>query len=201
MKNSAFLAAAALFTLFVAFPLHAQMDMAFGVSTLSNLSSSSAPQFVFGPQDLNGGAYLSFSGNAIFIKKQFGIGGEISWRASQAIYAGYQPYRPIFWDFNGVWVPKMGQRAAGEFQAGIGAESVRFYNNYYTCDFISCTNYDTRTHFLGHFSAGIRFYPVGNMFIRPEAHFYLVNNNEEFTSGKFVRYGVSIGYTFGGERY
>lgn len=180
-----------------AFPASAQMDVAFGVSTLTSLDPST-PGLVFGPQTLNGGTYLSFSGNVLIAKEQFGVGGEVAWKASQAVYAGYQPYRPIFWDFNGVWVPKLGKHASGEFQAGIGAESVRFYNNYYTCDYISCTNYDTSTHFMGHFSAGIRLYVTPSVFIRPEGHFYLVNNNQEFTSNKLIRYGVSLGYTFGG---
>ena len=180
-------------------PAHAQMDIAFGASTL-NSPSSTTPTFIFGPQPLNGGTYLSISGNQLFFKDQFGVGGEISWKASQALYAGYQPYRPIFWDFNGVWVPKIGKRAEGEFQAGIGAESIRFYNNFYTCNFTSCTNYTTSTHFMGHFSAGLRLYFAGNAFIRPEVHFYAVNNNQEFTSNKILRYGLSLGYSFGGTR-
>jgi len=129
-------------------PAHAQMDIAFGASTL-NSPSSTTPTFIFGPQPLNGGTYLSISGNQIFFKDQVGVGGEISWKASQALYAGYQPYRPIFWDFNGVWVPKIGKRAEGEFQAGIGAESIRFYNNFYTCNFTSCTNLHDQHAFHG----------------------------------------------------
>ena len=181
----------------IAIPAYGQMDVAFGASTV-NSADLYALTFIFGPQPLNGGTYLSFTGNQIFDKDQVGVGGEISWKASQAIYAGYQPYRPIFWDFNGVWVPKIGRRAAGEFQAGIGAESIRFYNNFYTCNFVSCTNYTTSTHFMGHFSAGVRLYVTPNVFLRPEGHFYLVNNNQEFTSNKIIRHGVSLGYTFGG---
>lgn len=198
MRKFAFSALFAVLVL-IALPAHGQMDVAFGVSTI-NSPTSTAPAFIFGPQPLNGGTYLSFSGSQIFYKDQIGVGGEISWRASQSLFAGYQPYRPIFWDFNGVWVPKIGPRAAGEFQAGIGAESIRFYNNFYTCNFVSCTNYTTSTHFMGHFSAGLRLYFAGNAFIRPEVHFYPINNNQEFTSNKVIRYGVSLGYTFGGNR-
>jgi len=68
-------------------PAHAQMDIAFGASTL-NSPSSTTPTFIFGPQPLNGGTYLSISGNQIFFKDQVGVGGEISWKASQALYAG-----------------------------------------------------------------------------------------------------------------
>jgi hypothetical protein len=175
-----------------------QMDFAFGLSSINapaysvNTSSSTFPAV-----SLTGGAYPSLSGDFL-LHKNYGVMGEISWKGSQGIYDGYQPYRPIFWDFNGLYAPKLGRRAAAELSAGIGAESIRFYTNYYTCGYISgCTNYATNTHFLGQFGAGLKLYARGGLFVRPEVHFYLVNNNVEFTSSKVVRYGASIGYTFG----
>jgi hypothetical protein len=42
----------------------------------------------------------------------------------------------------------------------------------------------------------------GNLFVRPEAHFYFVHNNDQpigFNGGKIARYGASIGYSFGGQ--
>jgi hypothetical protein len=97
-----------------------------------------------------------------------------------------------------MYVPRLSKRVAAELSAGIGAESVRFYTNYITCGYFSCTNYNTSTHFLGQFGAGLKLYARGGFFIRPEAHFYLINNNFEFSSNYAVRYGGSIGYTFGG---
>lgn len=85
--------------------------------------------------------------------------------------------------------------------AGIGAESVRFYAGTPSCDIYgNCTNYVSSTHFMGDLGGGIRFYPYGNFFVRPEVRLYLVHNNVEFSSGRTVRYGLSIGYTFGGSR-
>jgi hypothetical protein len=43
---------------------------------------------------------------------------------------------------------------------------------------------------------GIKLYPTHNFFIRPEARFYLVNNNTDYSSNHLLRYGLSIGYTF-----
>src|SRR5579871_6230332 len=106
-------------------------------------------------------------------------------------------YRPIFWDFDGLYIPKLGPHAQAEFSAGIGAESTRFYTNYLNCSFVSCTNYQTSTHFMGQFGAGLKLYAKGGLFVRPEMHLYLVNNNLEYTSPYVVRYGASIGYTFG----
>jgi hypothetical protein len=176
-----------------------QMDFAFGVSTVNAPAyspSSSTTNPYFPPVSLTGGAYPSISGDFL-LKKNFGVMGEISWKASQGIYNGYQPYRPIFWDFNGVYVPQLTKHVAAELSAGIGAESTRFYTNYYTCNYVSCTNYTTSTHFMGQFGAGLKLYLKGGLFFRPELHYYLVNNNEEYTSSRVYRYGASIGYTFG----
>jgi len=35
------------------------------------------------------------------------------------------------------------------------------------------------------------------VYLAPEAHFYFVHNNLEFTSNHATRYGLNIGYTFG----
>jgi hypothetical protein len=173
-----------------------RLDIGFGVGTMSAPSASSATDG-HSQQSLNGGAYLGFSGN-VLINKRFGVGGEIAWKGSEGLWGGYQPYRPILWDFNGVWIPKLASHVYADLEAGIGAQSTRFYTPFTTCGFNSCTNYQTSTHFLGHFGGGIRLYPVGNLFLRPEVHYYLVNNNWEFSSAHAVRYGVTLGYSFGG---
>jgi hypothetical protein len=173
-----------------------RLDIGFGVGTMSAPSASSATDG-HSQQSLNGGAYLGFSGN-VLIHKRFGVGGEIAWKGSEGLWGGYQPYRPIFWDFNGVWIPKLASHVYADLEVGIGAQSTRFYTPFTTCGFTSCTNYQTSTHFLGHFGGGIRLYPVGNLFLQPEVHYYLVNNNWEFSSAHAVRYGVTLGYSFGG---
>ena len=184
-------------TLFVAVgTAHAQQgDIAFGVGTITAPSASSASGN-YSPQSLTGGAYPVFSGDVIFYKHQFGISGNVAWKASRGAYQGFYPYRPIFYDFNGIWVPTSLKRVAPQLEAGIGAESVRFYQNFFICGFSGCTNYSSSNHFLGHFGGGLKLYVKGNFFVRPEAHLYLVHNNLEFSSGRATRFGVSIGYTF-----
>ncbi len=175
-----------------------QFDVAVGAGSVTAPSAADATGD-HSPQSVGGGTFLGFSGDYLF-KRNFGIGGEISWRATQNSYAGILPFRPIFFDFNGVYAPPLGKHAAAELQAGIGAESVRFYQNFtVNCSQFTgtCTNYTSSNHFLGHFSAGIRYYVHGNFFIRPEAHLYLVNNNFEFSGARATRFGASIGYSFG----
>lgn len=146
---------------------------------------------------MGGGTYLSFSGDYT-PWHDFGFGGEVSWRASQNLYLGYQPYRPIFYSANAVWAPKLGKHFGIDLLAGIGAESLRFYTNYYQCNYVSCTNYVSSNHFMGVFGGGLKAYIHGGIFIRPEVRLYAIRNNVEFNSGTPVRAGVSIGYTFGG---
>lgn len=173
-----------------------QIDVAFGVSTVTAPSASEADSN-HTPQSLTGGAYPSFSADVLFFKN-IGIQGEFAWKASRGDWQGVQPYRPMFYDFNAIFVPKIASRTYLEMMAGIGSEATRFYQPFQICDFNTCKNFVTINHFMGHFGVGLKAYPFKNFFVRPEAHLYLVNDNQEFSSGRAVRYGVSIGYTFGG---
>ena len=179
--------------------VHAQqIDAAFGVSTLTAPSSSSALNSTsYSAQTIGGGTFPGFSFDYL-LHKRFGLQTEIYWRATQNVYQGYQPFRPLYWDFNGIYVPHLANRIDGEILAGVGVQSVRFYNNYYTCNYFSgCTTYSSDNKFVGHFGGGIRFYVTKNIFVRPEAHLYLINNNSNFSSFHAQRYGASIGYSFG----
>ncbi|MGB8978885.1 MAG: hypothetical protein WCC32_14440, partial [Terriglobales bacterium] len=51
-------------------------------------------------------------------------------------------------------------------------------------------------HFDVDFGGGLKIYPGHGFFIRPEARFYVINNNTDYSSNHAARVGVSIGYTF-----
>lgn len=174
-----------------------QLDIAFGVNALTSPAAtlSTSGQTL---ESIGGGTYVGFSGDYLFLfDRQFGVGSEVFWRASRANYGISQPYRPLFYDFNAVWAPRLGPHISPELVAGIGAESLRFYTPFETCSFVSCTNYVSSNHFMGNFGGGLRMYVHGGLFIRPEVKLYLVRNNVEFSSNHATRYGVSIGYSFG----
>jgi hypothetical protein len=168
-----------------------KVDVAFGISTIEAPAANSS-----GPS-LTGGTYPGFSGDVLFWHN-FGIGGEIYWKANQSVYNssfGPIPYRPLFLDVNGIYAPKLASHAYLELSAGIGALDTRQYCN--GCGNGYNTNYSSDKHFMGDFGAGLKIYPKGGFFIRPEAKFYLVTNNQLFSSSYSTRAGVSIGYTFG----
>jgi hypothetical protein len=184
-----------IFPFLIAGTVHAQqLDVGVGVGTLTAPSASSASDN-HAPVSITGGAYPVFSAD-LLLKKQFGVSGELAWRGSRNLYGGFQPYRPLFYDFNGIYAPKLGKHAAAEVMAGIGWESLRFYQGFTTCGAISCTDFVSSNHFMGHVGGGLRYYFYGHFFVRPEAHLYIVHNNEEFSSGRAARFGVSLGYTF-----
>ena len=172
-----------------------QVDLAFGVNNPIGPSASSANSS-HTPVSISGGAYPVLSGDVLF-KHSYGVNGDVTWRGGQMLYGGLAPVRPILFDFNGIWAPQLQKKLGFDVMGGIGAEDLRFYQPYFSCSF-TCTNYTTSKHFLGHVGADIRLYVHGGFFVRPEANWYFVRNNQEFSSNYFGRYGVSIGYTFFG---
>ena len=176
-----------------------KVDFAFGLSTLSAPSANNANGVDHQPVSLDGGAYPGVSGDVLFLHN-FGVGAELFWKASQSSYAGQGfNYRPLFYDFNAVYSPRLAKRTYLELVGGIGAESARFYTGT-VCGIYNCSNYQSSNHFNVDVGGGLKLYPMGGFFIRPEARFYFVNNNLEFSSNHLTRYGISIGYTFGGSR-
>jgi hypothetical protein len=171
-----------------------QFDLGFGVGTVVAPSGSSADAS-HTPQTLSGGAYPSFGADFLFWKKILGVGGEVSWRANQTTNLFFQPYRPIFYDFNFVAAPPLGKRAQADLQAGVGGLDIRFYQPFTTCNFFGCTNFSSSQHFSTHFGAGIRLYVWHSVFLEPQANFYYIKNNFEFSSNHAQRYSVILGYS------
>jgi len=182
--------------------LHAQQfDAALGFGTMK------APGASNGLPSESGGLYVSFSGDVLlWMHHHLGFGGEAAPRLRQAPYAtsfGNLGFRPIFYDFNavygGTWMKK---KIGGDIMAGIGGQSNRFYTGSYNCSFTGCTNYQSANHFAWHVGADFRYYVYGHVFVRPEAHYYIVHNSGSFSgfpvfnNSNASRYAISIGYSF-----
>jgi len=177
-----------------------KVDLAFGVSTVDapGIGNLTLGDPNHAPVSLTGGAYPGFSGDVLFYH-HLGFGAEVFWRASQANnYAGILGlnYRPLLYDFNAVYSPKLASHIYPELVAGIGALSTRYYTGV-SCGPYSCTNYQSSNHFDADFGGGIKLYPGHGFFVRPEVRVYIINNNTDFSSNHAMRYGMSIGYTFG----
>jgi hypothetical protein len=151
------------------------------------------------PED--GGLYTNISADVIF-HKRVGLGFDAAWKTTQGAYGGTggQPYRPILFDFNGVYQPRLSKKIGADLMAGIGWQSTRFYGYEPTSScvyFGAC--YQSSNHFLVDLGAGLRYYVWGHVFVRPEVHYYRIfNNTVDFSSDNVIRMGASIGYTIGG---
>ncbi len=179
-----------------------KIDIAFGVSTVGAPAASQADAD-HSALSLGGGAYPGLSGDVIFWHN-LGFGGEVFWKGGQGdcpeivcTYSGIN-YRPVFYDFNAVYSAKVAPHIAIEGVGGLGAMDV----HYSTCTFSNATScggtqlISSSNHFDVDVGGGLRLYFMRGFFIRPEARYYWIHNNTDFSSNHATRYGVSIGYTF-----
>ncbi len=98
------------------------------------------------------GLFLNLGGS-MMLTPHWGAGAEVNWRAGAGDYAGLN-YRPIFYDFNGVWQPIKTSRFVPEIQGGIGGVAVRFTENQTACDaFVGCQTYNLGSESSSHFQA------------------------------------------------
>jgi hypothetical protein len=191
---------ATLFALFVFADLASaqQADAMLGFGTLLSPGAASCNFNTGCPE--KGGLYINLGADVIF-HRRMGFGFDAAWKASQGEYGGPggQPYRPILFDFNGVYQPRLSKKVGADLMGGIGWQTTRFYGYQPTgnCVYFGAC-YQSSNHFLVDVGGGLRYYVWGHVFVRPEAHYYKVfNNTSDFTSGNIIRVGASIGYTIG----
>ena len=202
MRKSAFLATVFAFFVLPNLASAQQGDAMLGFGTLLSPGAGACGSAVNFTCPEKGGLYINLGADVIF-HRRMGFGFDAAWRASQGSYGGVggQPYRPILFDFNGVYQPRVSKKVGADLMAGIGWQSTRFYGYQPTSNcvyFGAC--YQSSNHFLVDLGAGIRYYAYGHVFIRPEVRYYKIfNNTVDFTSGNVIRVGASIGYTIGPE--
>lgn len=200
MRKLAILVPVCALLFFAQFAFAQQGDIMIGGGTL--LSSDPNSGSSFAPSE-KGGAYINIDGDIVAFKKRFGFNIGTAWRASQGNYAGENVnFRPILTSFNALYQPKLGKKVGLDLFGGIGISSTRFYfPEIVNCNIGSgCINYNSSNHFMEDLGGGIRYYVWHHAFVRPEIHYYHIENNtDEFSSSNVVRVGASIGYTIGND--
>lgn len=174
-----------------------KIDLAFGLSTIdapsaSNCGNCDGNPYV--PQSLTGGAYPGFSGDVLFWHN-LGFGAEVFWRGTTSdnyLDSGVN-FRPVFYNFNAVYSAKLAPHIAVELVGGIGGSDTHFSQS---SIFGSSGVLSTSNHFDGDFGGGLKLYATKGFFIRPEARYYIIHNETNYSSNHATRLGVSIGYTF-----
>jgi len=149
-----------------------------------------------------GGTFLN-AGATAMANDHFGIGVDLSWRATHAAYAGLR-LMPLFYDIDGVWTPMKTKHFEPEIHAGIGGMKLDYTYSQTSCNQLSgCATategVTSSSHFQGHFSAAARFYLTDHVFIRPSVDTHLVSNLFQYGRDLVPEYSVGIGYSFGRE--
>jgi hypothetical protein len=202
LRKLTLLAAVCAFFVLTRFASAQQVDVFLGGGTLIGGSYSSTTD---NPPE-KGGLYLNLGGDLV-LHRRVGFNVETAWRATQGPYVAGSGlnYRPILTDFNLLYQPKLGSKMGLDLLAGIGAGDTRLYqqgiaglsNGFYQ-------NYVSADHFMEHLGVGLRYYVWQHAFVRPEFHYYHIQDNSNpvnngfFSSNNVVRVGASVGYTFGG---
>ena len=198
MRRFVWLSLVCSFVLLVSFAQAQQFDVAAGGSTTWTTEPTTASQ-TFLPPALKGGLYPSLSLQYL-LPNHFGINAEGAVRYNEALYNNYQFFRPVFYDVNGVYTRKLTAKARGDLMAGVGGETLIFYENIQCGNPTGCGSYTNSTHFVLHFAADVRYYAWRKLFVRPEFHYSYIPDNFQFHSNHVFRYGASIGYSFGPRR-
>jgi hypothetical protein len=181
-----------------------QLNAYFGLGTAMN-SSSNQQIDTFG----TGSPYTTPRMGGLFgdvgaswmLTKKYGVGGDFSWRTTQGAYTGLN-YRPLFYNFDGIYQPGQTKRLVPELRAGLGGVSVRYSLNQQTCDaFTGCTTsnqfLESSSHFQLHMAAAARYYVTDHVFVRPAVEAHWVNNFFQFGSNWVPEYTIGVGYSFG----
>ncbi len=198
LKSTVTVVAGMLF--FAAFANAQRVDAYLGLGTARDPSSNQLID-LFGtgtgaPTTALGGVFMTLGGG-VMLKPSLGVGGEVSFRVAQQDYAG-AGIRPIFYDFNGIFSPKIGtSRVMAELQGGLGGVNVRFYGGSQFCDPYTgrCSNFaGSSNHFQLHLGAGIRFYVNERVFIRPQFDYHWVHSlTDLFKNDSVAAYSIAVG--------
>jgi opacity protein-like surface antigen len=202
LRKFALLVSACTVLLFSSLASAQQVDVMVGGGTLMS-SSPNSDSVNFVPPTEKGGTYVGISGDYVgFKKRHLGLNAETAWRYHQANYPGNsETYRPILTDVNALFQPRVGKKLSLDLFAGVGVASTRF-NLLASCNIPGCINYTSSNHFMEDLGGGIRYYVwhrLPHVFVRPEVHYYHIQNNVEFHSPNVFRVGASIGYTIGAD--
>lgn len=166
------------------------LDVAYVDDNTGELINSPAMTGVFGTV-----------GGALMLNPHFGVGAQVSFRFAQGDYLGFG-YRPIFYDFNGIWTPQIHsieKVVVPEFQGGFGGVNLRFYdpaNYYYDYNSGRYTNFaGSSNHLQLHAAAGVRFKIRPRIWIRPMVDYRWVRNLNEFGNNNVFSYSLAIGFS------
>lgn len=175
-----------------------QVDIAAGGGTLLSATQPNDSANLQAPAEKNG-TYINLSGDVVGAKRHLGLQFETAWRYHKGNYPNNgEKYRPFLTDLNVLYQPRLSKKFKADLMGGLGIASTRFYGlSSGPCSnpVIGCINYTGSNHFMEDLGAGLRYNFWRRFFVRPEIHYYHIQNNQEFNSDNVFRASVSLGFT------
>jgi hypothetical protein len=143
------------------------------------------------------GLFMGFSGDAL-PWNHFGFGFNASFMPAKRDNYGDLKFRQVFYEFNGVYAPVNGDRAALKLMGGIGGAKTSFTYEYKTAINPQSISYESSNHFHLYAGAGLELYINKNVFIRPQFDFrYIPNFTDQFGSQSVPSGMIYIGVRTG----
>jgi opacity protein-like surface antigen len=201
LRKLALLVSACTLLLPASFAAAQQLDLMVSGGTLSAFTPKNSS--VNAPPVEKDGIYVGLSGDYIGFTKKYrlGVNVESSWRYHMASYPyNGESYRPIFTDVNALFQPRLNKRFGLDILAGVGVATNEFsVPGVAQCSIAGggCITYTSANHFMEDIGGGVRYRFFRRLFVRPEGHYYHIQNNLGFNSNNVFRIGASIGYSFG----
>ncbi|HVB41023.1 MAG TPA: hypothetical protein VNE83_08990 [Terriglobales bacterium] len=175
----------------------APIAQAQSIDAFAGLNALTASQAVQNIPRLGGGLFPS-AGVSLFLGP-VGIGAEAAFRSQQS-NSQATGLRPIYYDVNLIFDPiHISRSIVPELMVGVGAQSIQAYSGLTQCGSLNaCSTYANANHLTGHVGLALKVYLTEHIFLQPEAHFYFVRHNAAFQAANAQRFGISLGFTFGG---
>lgn len=203
MTKLALLATACAVLLFTQIAFAQQADIMVGGSTLMAPTANN-DSVSFHPPTEKGGIFPSVSGDYVRFKNRLGFNAEVAWRDKLAFYPDNgETYRPFFTDVNVLFEPRLRRKFYADLFAGVGIATTRFTLPGTTSCAVTtggCVFYTSSNHFMEDLGVGLRYYVwhrIPRVFVRPEVHYYHIQNDIQFANSNVFRVGASVGYTIG----
>jgi hypothetical protein len=149
--------------------LHAQVDIAVGGSTVWSPKNPTATE-AYTPPPLRGADYPMASVQTM-LTDRLGVNVEGAFRYNDGLYNGFQKFRPILYDANAVYRSKLPHKMKLDLMAGIGGETLIFYNEFFSCNNSTgaCRSFTNDTHFLLHGGGGTALRLLAEIFCAPRS--------------------------------
>ena len=217
-----------LFVLSCCIPLasaQSQFDLNIGFGAIYDKAASGQVDQALNPctvNDIDGpcvstpslkGFMMGFGGD-LMLKKQFGIGAEVSFQPGKEQYVNLNASaaaegltnlsiqsRMTLFDFNGIYQPISNKRVQVKLLAGIGAANLKFYEEGGSSSVLGSSSssqyFQSANHLNVHGGVGIDIFVTDHIFVRPQFDIHYVPNLSQFGSSVVLGGMVWVGYSWG----